>query len=290
MRNNITYDVITKENLKKLNKFKLIVLPNVLMMTREEATAIKKYVKNGGNILSTKYTSLLPSDGSPRENFLLSEVFGVSFEGLTDENYTYIAFNKVAGELFSKLNDEYPLSIEGNQILVHADPDAQILAKLTLPYTNPRDLRKFASIHSNPPGISTNFPAVIRNFFGKGTSLYTTSDLELQLAAEEVFEKMIKMSLPNPLTLVSDAPNPVEITIYHQADKKRYIIDLLNFQKQLPNLTVFDVNLRFNTSGQQITKILSVPSNKEIGFKLTGDYVTFIVPKIDTFEMLAVHY
>ncbi|MEM2431867.1 MAG: alpha-L-fucosidase, partial [Candidatus Bathyarchaeia archaeon] len=73
IRNHIPFTVITKKNLGSLSSYKVLVLPNVLMMDEEEAEAFREFVKNGGVLYASKHTSLIRKDGKMGD-FLLSDL------------------------------------------------------------------------------------------------------------------------------------------------------------------------------------------------------------------------
>jgi len=66
VENHIPYDfipdnpLITKE---RLQKYKVVILPNVRCMSKPEITVLQEYVREGGNILATYATSLYDTEG-----------------------------------------------------------------------------------------------------------------------------------------------------------------------------------------------------------------------------------
>lgn len=290
MDNNIPFGVITKKNINELAQYQILILPNVLMMDAEEIAAIKKYVEAGGNLYASKYTSLVTSDGKIHPDFLLSDLFGVSYIGATSEKFTYISPAEDAKDIFGRYSRKYPLSIKDMQIKVAAKNGAKILGKICLPYTNPADSDKFASIHSNPPGIATDFPAVILNRYGKGKVLYVTGDIEQYAHHHGILFNLIKLLATKPFVFESDAPKSVELTVFHQEDKKRYIINLLNFQDQMPNIPVAGIKIVLNLQGKKAKRLLELPGEKKVKFQTDNGRLTFTAPVLNTFLMFALEY
>ena len=56
--------------------------------------------------------------------------------------------------------------------------DTVVLGTLKTPYTDPGDRRTFASIHSNPPGILTDYPSIMERSFGKGKVIWLAIPFE----------------------------------------------------------------------------------------------------------------
>ncbi len=77
-REHFPFDVIDEEALNTdIEKYDLIILPNVTCLKKEAAERIRNFVKNGGNILSTFETSFYNETGKKLEKPLLNDVFGL---------------------------------------------------------------------------------------------------------------------------------------------------------------------------------------------------------------------
>jgi len=290
MEHNIPYTVVTRRNLDDLSRYQVVVLPNVLMMSRREAEAIRRYVQNGGRLYASKSTSLRTPDGAKQKNFLLSDLFGVSFTGQTAEDVTYIAPTRQGLAYFEGHDDKYPVFLPDSQITTKAMAGTKVLATLALPYTHPKEWRRFASIHSNPPGEATDQPAVVLNKVGKGRVIYVTGDLEKHQCHQDIFINLIRLLAKRAFWFESDAPHPVEITMFHQADKKRFIVNVLNFQDRTPNLPVHDITVRIPLRRRKPRRLLKLPDETPVRYRTRNGRVEFVLPRLETFEMFALQY
>ena len=284
----IPFGVITRKNLEHLSRHKIIVLPNVYQMAQDEVVAIRDYVGQGGTIYASKFTSLYTPDGRRQADFMLKDVFGVSFQGKTEETFTYIAPVNGNESIFDG-TQKHPLGLHGRQLRVKASPQAKVLATLTLPYTHPHDFKKYAAIHSNPPGIATEYPTVIMNKFGKGKAIYVSADLENNDVHRNAFINLIRL-LHNEFTFSAQAPKAVEVTMYHQPEKNRYIISLVNFQKELPNIPVSDIRLAIHIPHGREHRLLQLPEESEWELSHQGNTLTFTAPRLENFLMFALIY
>lgn len=68
----------------RLDRFKLLILANATALSDQQCLAIREYVNRGGSLLATFASSLFDASGARRENFGLSDLFGVSFAGRVD--------------------------------------------------------------------------------------------------------------------------------------------------------------------------------------------------------------
>ena len=289
IENHLPYGVITKKNLSDLSRHRLVVLPNVLMMDAEEVEALRKFVAAGGVLYASKYTSLFTKDGKRQKDFLWADVFGASYQGETKENYTFIAPASGNESLFGGYTQKYPVGLDWTQLLVKAESSAKVLGKTVLPYTDPADPIRYASIHSNPPGIATDNPAVVLNQFRKGKAVYVAGELESHETCHHIFINLVRL-LTNAFSFEGQAPKAVEISAFHQEDQQRYLINLVNFQKDLPNIPAEGIRVKFQLQGKTAKRLLLLPEGKPVPLEKGWDFIQFTVPVLETFRMFALEY
>lgn len=289
LNNNVPYGVITKKNLSDLKRFQIIILPDVIMMDEDEVQAFTDFVASGGSIYATKYTSLYPKAGGISKDFLLADLFGVNYTGETKEIITYMAPTDEEPDLFAPYSGPNPLSIDGTQLKVKAGKQSVVLATMTLPYTDPQDSSRFASIHSNPPGDNTEFPSVVLNKFKDGKVLYIAGDLDVQYH-DAIIGRLLGYLKSVPFTFESDAPKPVEITLFEQQEKNRYLVHMVNFQEELPNIPVEGITVRMNLPGKKPAGLKVLNTGKTIDYREKQETVEFTAPRLETYLLLALEY
>ncbi len=287
--NHIPFGIATRKHLDQLAQHKVVVLPNVLMMDEEEVSALREYVRAGGNIYASKHTSLITKVGVRKPNFMLSDVFGCSWDGETRERYTYIAPAEKFSNLFPEYSLKYPVGMDATQMKLRIHPGAETVGTLVLPYSDPVDPDRFSSIHSNPPGIATGQPAVVLNHFGKGKVVYVAGEIEGSDLDLDILAGIIRY-LYNEFTFEAVAPPPVEITAFRQEDRKRLLINCVNFQDQLPNIPVEGITMKVRLGGRKPRQLLLLPEEKKLPYRVTGNLVEFTVPRLETFRMLALDF
>lgn len=287
IQGHIPFGVITRRNLADLQRHRLVILPDVLVMDDDEEDALRRFVADGGCLYASKRTSLFRPDGPRRKDFLLAELFGAHYCGETQERYTYVAPVNSSQDLFPGFSQRYPLGLEASQVRLQTDPGAQVLATLTLPYTDPSDFTRFASIHSNPPGIATADPAIVSHPYGKGRVIYSAGELERWELSRQVFLQLVH-SFQIPFSFAADAPGCVEVTLFDQPEQDRWIVNLLNFQSSLPNLPVLDIKVRLRIGNITPKQVLLLPEEKPLPFTIHTPYLEFCLERLETFAMVAV--
>jgi hypothetical protein len=254
-------------------------------LSDEEADAIKNYVAEGGMVYASKFSM----------KSKLSEMLGVSFMEETKEKYTYIAPTSEGTEFLPEITKKYPLSIADSQIKTDYKSKNGVMATILLPYTSPDNSTKFVSIHSNPPGVSTDYPAIVHKKFGKGSIFWSSASIETlatqSLKHRTILAHIIRNLTREPFSFEAVAPECIEIILFHKPDERRYLINIFSSQSEIgiPNIPVDGILVRVRVKGKTL-KITSLPDRKPIPFKQNGEYVSMKVPKIQTFRMLLLDY
>ncbi len=297
--NHLPFGVATRESLPNPADCKVLVLSNVNMMDPDEAQAIREWVRRGGALYASGSTSLVDQRGRLRQDLMLGDVFGVSMSGAHARSLAraeasdtwrprehYIAPTAAGQPFFDEYSAKYPAFATGYYMEVKALPGAQVLATRTLPWPTSDPLR-FSSIHSNPPWEATSWPEVVLHRFGQGQVVYCSSVLETAPGLGDAFVKLLR-ALYSPYRFEADAPAPVEVTLFHQPDRGRYVLSLVNFQKDLPNIPVDGIQVRLRLGNAVVARVVQLPNGNEIEHRVEQGTLTFVVPRLETLAMFAV--
>lgn len=68
-----------------LARFRVVVLPNVAMLSDAQCAALRAFVNGGGRIVATHATSLYDEQGKQRTDFGLADLFGCRFDGKIED-------------------------------------------------------------------------------------------------------------------------------------------------------------------------------------------------------------
>ncbi|OQA81234.1 MAG: hypothetical protein BWY31_03800 [Lentisphaerae bacterium ADurb.Bin242] len=269
-----------------LRKHPLILLHDASRLPDRECEAIREYVRNGGKLYASANTSLYDPETGLRPDFRLADVFGVHYDGKTDP-LTYIA--PVRGSFLEEFcTPEYPVILDSRQILLKPDPDTEILGELVLPVSGPDEPEFFGSAISNPPMIRTGRPALVRHRFGKGEAIYCAGMLE-NMGYD--FQKRIVGALLRRLTgpgiLRTNAPKTVEITLFRQEERKRWILNVLNMPSDLPPQPLYGIRIGLRLpAGLRPDRLLAAPEETPVPFEPTADGIRFTLEELHEFAML----
>ncbi len=253
-------------------KYKAILMPSTTSEDEYDNARIVDYVKRGGKL----YFS---GDGNEG---LLKEFFGARVVGKTKEKVVYIAPEKAVAEAFDYFDRAHPIAFPSSAPIVEGIDKAFVAAKITLPYTH-QDTNKFASIHSNPPGIPTDIPAMAIRAFGKGVVIWSALEIESQKLYDYrniilgIFEKTLKLDK----SLISDAPYDVELTLFADGDSLLLSSTLLTDAYKARKVESFNVSVKKDGA---VGGVVRLPERAPVDFVRDGKFVKFRIEAPGMFE------
>jgi hypothetical protein len=298
----IPVDVITKLNLDCLDQYRLLCLSDALCLTEEEIAAIRDYVRSGGKLLATRFSSLGDRDGNLRHNFALADVLGVDYLGETENIETYITVEpKLCHE--AGIPDDQEVKVDV-QALVRARDGTKVLGKLVLPYTNrANDRDRWIGCWASPPGLATGDPCIVLNEYGRGQSCYFSGRLTTlspwpgrptrHLHSVEEPRKLLsalgRSMLGEHIPLTIEAPPWMMVTGFRQAAEGRIVVHIVNCQTATPTIPVPGVEVMLRLDGNEtVTAVTAQPDTEALEFRQEADVVTFKMPEIRLYRAAVV--
>jgi hypothetical protein len=132
----------------------------------------------------------------------------------------------------------------------------------------------------------------VLNKYGKGRVLYAAGPVEIweHESLRKILGRLLRLLATRPFHFETTAPRPVEITLFEQENGCRFIINVLNNQKELPNIPVEGINVRVWLGQKRARSLRLLPQGKRVAFTRKKGAVEFVVPRLETFAMLELRY
>jgi len=300
----VPFGVITRKQLGELDRYKVVVLPNVLRMDREEVDALREYVRRGGRLYASRYTSLTETAGTRHEDFMLADVFGCHLAG---DDLGRVAYLKPACELLrgaivpqnylGHMSLPSSPNAHAGMVRLAAHAEGDVLATLTEPYAREWgtvETHNWASIHSAPPWRDTDAPAVVAHTFGDGRAIYAAADLEAvdAPAGRRALLALLGELLGDRQTAAAATHPCVWLSVADQPQQRRLIVGLLNYQRQLPPLPIAAVPLTLRPpAGRRFTALQAAPDGEAVAFETDSEgTLSATVTDLERLRLLAATY
>ncbi len=259
---------------ENLSRWPMLMAPGIAGLSPKNRADILAYVEQGG-------VFYFSGDGEPE---LIQQLMEASCGELTEEKAVYLAPTPVGADLFGEFNAAYPFPTD-MRLPVIMGGDFEVLATLTLPYTKANE-RRFASIHSNPPGIPTAIPGLVTRRLGAGRVIWSAASFEgdERRAHKCLLTEILRAYAPQPFTLYSTAPRQVELVTFRgEGELLISAVDLLCTEELLP-VPDFKVSVLCPPTAR-VLRINGEGREEEIPFTYGDGKVEFGVESLVMFAM-----
>lgn len=236
MESHIPYNFIpdldfTKESLKGV---RVLILPNTALISDEQMSIIREYVREGGGLVASYETSLYDENGVRRTDFGLGDLFGVSFTGMErDTSFDCYQLIRKTHPVLDGMEAENTtvLMNEGHTLLCRAAEGKEeqvICTYVPMIFNQPPE---YAWI----PEMKTEFPTIMVNEYGKGRVVYfanQTDKLCYTNGHEDFlrsFVNAVKWAGRDDFSMVVEAPSGVHVTLMEKnTDPSEKVISFVN--------------------------------------------------------------
>lgn len=276
------YRVLT-EMFPECEGLNTLVINNAAYLSQPEVERLRRFVATGGTLVATGLTSYYDAEGKTSGDFQLADVFGVSFSGTYSDKISYLSVAEA----------EFPeglISSTGKAPLVRATT-AKVLGEVVNPHFPAGDPLRYASIHSNPPGLATGHPGLTINTYGKGRCIYLYSSLlGLRQDSQQQFAQALFSGWTAPASVrVLQAPACVEVTLLEGRAQPGLVLCLVNYQDELPCIPALGIRVELTLpGGAEGLRLRQVSDGRALAFTRTADGIAFTVERLEQVEMVEI--
>jgi hypothetical protein len=296
LRGRFAFDFVHEDrlNLDRLRKYRALVLPNIAMLSERQCKQIQEYVASGGSIMATFETSLYDENLTPRAQFGLGELLGISkARDVTGTNgnayYARIERNHPILAGFSNTN-----WLPGAQNRVPVKPvQDPVLTVVPGFVAYPPEL-------AYPPASHTDEPAVVLRELGLSRIAYFPGDIERTFWLTGHGDLL--RVLHNTMRWISRDENVLQVEgdgfleLFAWETSPGYAVHLLNYTNPNAHHGWLDSICPLGPQGVRMKlpvgmKVKSVDllrSGTRLPFRLEAEELRFVIPGIDDYEVAAI--
>ena len=258
----------------QLDGFKVLMLPNVALMSDAQAAAVRRFVRDGGGLIATHETSLCDEKGGRRKDFALADVFGVHFQSVLKASPRPL-----------QVQPGHPLGrgLPPDRLPVHDEPVVAV-----------------ETAAAETVGWLADVPGACVHRFGKGRVVYFPGRFDSMQcyaptpAVERLFANAVRWVAPTDLPVEVEAAGMVGVSIFSQP--RRLIVHLVNHQRD--SLFASDayapidkVALRVAVPGGcQVQQVRRLWEDRNLPFHLQDNAVAIDVGRLDEYEAVSVEW
>ncbi|OAS18679.1 beta-galactosidase trimerization domain-containing protein [Paenibacillus oryzisoli] len=283
LEGNILFDVIDMDS--DFHRYRVIILPDRIMITLELETKLNAYMAQGGKLLASG------ESGLNVEGTAFSIDLGVRYAGVNPYKPSYFHPHFALESL-----PEASFVFYSNGQQVELSGDGKMLGHRENPYFN-RDVYTFCSHQHTPSALQSDGPGMVESSSG----IYIAWNVfeEYATVGSLVLKQSVLYALNKLLgtakTLSSNLPAQGIVTLMEQSSERRFVNHLLYAVpvKRGKNIEVIeDVVPIFETKvsvrlDKPVKKVYLAPQMTELAFVTDSDgTVHYEVPRIDCHQMV----
>jgi hypothetical protein len=282
--------LLAKEAEGQLDRYDLLLLPNVACLADEEARVVDAFVRRGGGAIATCETGLFDGHGERRERPALV-CLGLAGVARVREDMcsAYLRICEEDRTLFPGLEESDLLAVLGRYLYVHLREGCETSLRLIPP------------ARYGPPEkcyweVETDWPGVIWYAYGEGRTAYVPWQPEryyytLCLPEYRWFlGRLVWQLLPRPSMVETDAGPMVEVVVRDQPATGRRIVHLVNYSGQngrsfFGHAEMRGVSVRVETEGE-VGRVRAAMLGRDLAFDIEEGGVRFELPRLGLFEKI----
>ena len=284
-----------------INQFKLLILPNIAVLSDAQCEQLNQYVSQGGSLVATFETSLYDEQANRRKDFGLADLFGISFdervEGPMKNSYLRLKPDEKTGQYHSVLEglqDAYRIvnGIWRVQVTLEADFPSPVTLIPSYP-----DL---PMEHVYPRTPDTDTRELYLRQLGESRIAYVPWDIDRTfwniLNADHglLLRNIINWAANEEPPIWVTGPGILDVTAWRQAKSMTvHLVNLTNpmmmkgpFREFIP---VTDQHVRIRIpSDKKIDKVHLLVADETPAYQIDKETITLTVPSILDREVIAV--
>lgn len=290
------FDFVHEEMLtpERLGKYRVLLLPNIAMLSEDQCGQIRDYVRRGGSLMASFETSLYDENLQPRSDFALGDLFGIRKAGDvvgTNGNAYYGRIERRHAILEGLTGTNWVPGAQ-NRLPLEAVPDP-VLTVVPGFVQYPPEL-------AYPPVSQTSEPAVVLRESGPGRLAWFPGDIERTYWLTghgdllRLMHNTIRWLTRDERVVHVDGDGLVEMLAWETGPG--YAIHLLNYTN--PNAHHGWVSSVYPLGPQRVGMKLPdgihvrgvdlLCGGGSISFRVQDQLLSFIIPRVDDYEVAAI--
>jgi hypothetical protein len=289
LRNRIPFDVVDQHSLTdgSLRRYDWLILPNAACLSDAHCAAVADYVAQGGRVIADFETSHYDENGRRRQQPGLAEVFGVTSRNRVSDQrrWDYVFVDQAGDPLYRGLQTG-AIPAPYHNLEVQPLPAAQVHGVFSQPIisniaaTAAKSEAPFLVVNAHGLGTSYYFPAMFGQFYEEAhPAMYP-----------RILQNIITTAAPPPLRL-HGPPHTLDVHLRAQPHANRLLVHLANFEIPTADQVIpaRDLTIELRVT-QPVRRVRALKAGLDLPFTATPTGITFTLPVLEEFEVVAVDW
>jgi hypothetical protein len=281
-----------------LKPFKLLILPNIAVLSEKQCGQLREFTQNGGCLLATFETSLYDETGTRRDDFGLADLLGVSYarhvEGPMQNSYLRLKNNPGGNEFHPVLKGLENAYRTINTIhMVKVKPEKEFVSPVTVIPTYP-DLPMEQVFPREP---ETGIPGLYLTEKGNSRVAYFPGDIDrtywqiMSTDHQKLLRNTILWAMNEEPIIEVKGPGVMDVTIWKQERSMTvHLVNLTNpmmmkgpFREFIPVPAEIKMTI---PPGVMVEKVHFLVSGEIPAYIIDRNIVSLKVPEIKDHEII----
>lgn len=298
---------------KHLEDISLLILPNLGALSDIQCESIRRFVEKGGSIIATGETSLYNEWGEMRDDFALSDLFGVhsrkshlgSFrierQSWDDPRWhTYLRIECRKGKynkIFEGFEETDILPFGGRLEIVYADENSETLLTFIPPFPiYPPETAWMRISHTSLPAL------IVRELANGSRIAYLAADIDRCYGRDNLPDhgnllvNLVKWGIKDNIPLKVEGKGLIDCHLYHQDQQLiLHVVNLTNSETwrgpvyELIPVGPFQVSIRISESSKySVENVYSLVTKRNMQAQLNNNWINFDIPSILDHDVIVI--
>jgi hypothetical protein len=291
VENHFVFDslIVKSTESLQLNKYKVIILPDIKYISEEFATQIDTFVKEGGTVISVGSTGLYDRSEELLDKPIIKSLGIKKIDRIcSDMRSSYI---KIADrDKYPRLTNTELVYVRGSYIYVDYEKDVEMHLNLIEPHMYAPPERAYYKTVSDYPGFTVNA-------YGKGRGVYIPWEPGKEFSENGFLNltNFIADFLETELEIkpIGGELSPmVEVTVMEKKDQSAIYVHLINSSGYTGNsyfapITMHDIEIEVPYGGFP-ESVTSLVTGKNCSYEVNNGYVTVKIGQLGLFEAIKI--
>lgn len=288
------------------SEIKLLILPDIAVMTEEQLDRLTAYVHAGGCVLTTGATGMLDELGNLRKDHRADEMFGIRREALcTEERYyggwdqypfhTYMRIEEPSHSVFAAFADTAILPFGGWRQPIEAAATGMKTLATHIPAFRyyPPEFAYMKETHTDMPLLLAG-----ENQYG-GRVIVLAADIDRRYGQAalpdhgDLLEGCVRWLLNDQLPIRIEGNGYLATALYEQQDK--HILHIINLSgaNASPGYAeqtypIYGITIYLSAENMNVKRVRSLVTGKELPFKRNNGEWIIELTKLDAQECIVI--